>query len=211
MFIRRAKEPFAEGEIRIAYYGQLAHRPTDLGLEKNMMVMQMFKHVGKGLNDCKQYVKQMEVSTIANFLANEYNKSPHRLAHCAEIEILPVCVIEEEEDMNETDGNRRFCVESPLPGQGAEFTKFSNNIGYWNEDHLDETLLRFTEFAFVVSDEYLMITDLQGVRWGNTFYLTDPVILCKDLLRFGHTNLGDKFMCKCIDSTRAWKKEKGWF
>lgn len=210
MFMRRAKEPFAEGEIRIAFFGQLAHRPSDLNLSKSMMVMKMFKHVGKGVNDCKQYLKQMEVSTIAHFMASEYNKSSSRPAHCARVEILQVFVVEEEEDVNETAGNRRFCVESPLPGDGAGFTKFSNNIGYWNGDHLDETLLRFTEYTFVASDGYLMVTDLQGVRSGDTFYLTDPVILCKDILRFGHTNLGEKFMQKCIDSTRAYKNEKGW-
>jgi hypothetical protein len=55
-----------------------------------------------------------------------------------------------------------------------------------------------------------MVTDLQGVLKDNEFYLTDPVILCKDVMRFGHTNLGEKFMMKCIDSTRAYMKEKNW-
>lgn len=70
MSMRCASDPFAEGEIRIAFHGQLSRTVEDLDLEKNEMVMKAFKHVGRGLNDRQQYLKQMEVSNIAHFLAN---------------------------------------------------------------------------------------------------------------------------------------------
>jgi hypothetical protein len=54
------------------------------------------------------------------------------------------------------------------------------------------------------------VTDLQGVQKGDQFYLTDPVILCKDILRFGNTNLGEKFIAKCIESTTGNLSENGW-
>ena len=48
-----------------------------------------------------------------------------------------------------------------------------------------------------------MVTDLQGVKSDGVFYLTDPVILCKDILRFGNNNLGKIFMKKCMESTKT--------
>lgn len=44
----------------------------------------------------------------------------------------------------------------------------------------------------------------------NSFHLTDPVVLCKDILRFGNNNLGQLFMTKCMESTKAHLEERGW-
>jgi len=209
MILRRAAGPFAEGGIRIAYYGQLAKNEDDLDLQKSNVVMKSFKHIGEGLNDRKQYLRQMEVSNLASFLAKEYNKS--RPLTCAAVHILPVCVVEESDEANEKLGSRRFCVEAPLPTDGTKFTRYSNNTGYWAEDALDETLLRFTEYTYQVTEGYLLVSDLQGVRAGSgDFYLTDPVVHCTDTLRFGHTNLGLDFMTKCLATTRLHLKENGW-
>ena len=42
---------------------------------------------------------------------------------------------------------------------------------------------------------YFKVVDLQGVKNGGwIFRLTDPVIHCKDVTRFGRTNLGEKGM-----------------
>lgn len=210
MQMRRAAEPFAEGEIRIAYHGQLSRNVADLAMERSAMVMKSFKHIGEGLNDRQQYLKQMEVSNIADFLARMYNKSSYRPEHCARIHVLQVCVVEEEGEFNEKSGSRRFCTEAPLPTDGSAFIKYSNNTGYWDVDHIDESLLQFSDFSFIVTRKYLMVTDLQGVRVGNTCFLTDPVILCEDILRFGRTNLGGKFMKKCNDSIQALMSENGW-
>lgn len=211
MFMRRASEPFAEGEIRIAYHGQLARQKKGLeDPDKSSFVLKSFKHHGEGVNDRSQYLKQIEVSSIAYFLAQEYNKSSDRPSRCAKIGVLKACVVEEEDELNERHGSRRFCVEEPLPEE-TPFVKFSNNTGHWDEDHLDETLLRFTDFTYKATAGYLMVTDLQGVKKRNGDYvLTDPVILCTDVLRFGNTNLGGDFMKKCISSTRALLAEHGW-
>ena len=208
MLMRRAPSPFAEGEIRLAYHGQLAKDEADLCKKEHAMVMKAFKHVGIGVNDRDQYLKQMEVSAIAHFLANKYNS--FKPEHCKRVHILPVLVIEEEDETNEHSGNRRFCAEAPLPSGGTEFVKYSNNTGYWDGDHLDETLLRFTKYSHDVTAGYIMVTDLQGVKKGDQFYLTDPFILCKDIVRFGNTNLGEKFIAKCIESTVGHLKENGW-
>jgi hypothetical protein len=121
-----------------------------------------------------------------------------------------VCVVEDLDEAKEDAGMRRFCAETPLPTEASSFIQYSNNTGYWNDEHLDETLLRFTEFTYQATNGYLMVTDLQGVRKGSDFYLTDPVVLCEDVLRFGRTNLGGAFMHKCINASWAIMKEKGW-
>lgn len=209
MVFRRAASPFAEGEIRIAFHGQLARTDDELGSKKSKVVMKSFKYIGEGLNDRKQYLRQMELSNIASFLAKEYNKC--RPSQCGAVHVLPVCVAEENDEANEKLGSRRYCVELPLPANGSEFTRYSNNTGYWADDVLDETLLHFTEFTFQATEGYLMVSDLQGVRIeSGDFYLTDPVIHCTDKLRFGSTNLGPEFINKCLATVRSHLKEKGW-
>ncbi len=151
-----------------------------------------------------------QVSAIAEFLARAFNESSLKPSHCCKIKVLSVLVVEEEDEKNERTGNRRFCVEQHLPKGGTEFVKFSNNTGYWDEDVLDESLLLFTKFTHEITHGYLLVSDLQGVRKGDCFYLTDPVILCKDILRFGDTNLGERFIKKCIKATNAHLEERKW-
>jgi Alpha-kinase family len=207
MVLRCATEPFAEGETRISFHGRLSPTEAETRRSKSAVVLKSFKFLGDGVNDLKQYLKKMEVSNIAHFLSSAYNGS-FRRSHCGRVHFLQVCVVEALDEAEEAHGNRRFCAEAPLPP--AEFTHFSNNTGYWNQDCLDETLLRFTEFTYQTTGGYLMVTDLQGVRKGAEYYLTDPVVLCQDVLRFGSTNLGEAFMQKCISATWALMKEKGW-
>ena len=124
--------------------------------------------------------------------------------------MLPVIVVEKVDEKKESSGSCRFCTENLLPTGGSEFTKYSNNTGYWDADSLNETLLRFTKYTHNATHGYIIVTDLQGVCKGNTYHLTNPVILCKDILRFGNTNLGETFIKKCIDSTKAHLNENGW-
>ncbi len=206
MMMRRAPNPFAQGETRIAFYGQLAYKNEDLHLAKSATVMKVSKHVGEGINNREQYLKQMEVSNIAHYLSGLYNEH-YRENHCKLIHFLPVCVVEEEGILSEKSGDRRLCVEPPLPD--GRFRKFSNNTGYWDDSIIDETLLRFTLWTNEVTKGYLMVTDLQGVEKDGQFYLTDPVVLCKDITRFGRTNLGEKFMNRCIHATKIYMSELG--
>ena len=54
-----------------------------------------------------------------------------------------------------------------------------------------------------ISDGYLMVVDLQGVRNPDGgFTLTDPVVLCTDLSRFSSTNLGTEAIAKCSASAK---------
>ena len=74
-----------------------------------------------------------------------------------------------------------------------------------NEAHLgNDTLLRFCEYTHKITNGFLMVVDLQGVLRDNTYWLTDPVILCRDIRRFGPSNLGPVFIVRCINSVKLW-------
>lgn len=211
MFMRRAEEPFAEGGQRIVFHAQISRKEKDLGSEDSSAVLKCFKHIGRGVHDLNRYFEQMEISSIACFLARKYNQSPLRPSHCATIDFLQVCVIEEESDeISEDKGERRFCAEHVLNTRKSPFTRFSNNLGYWDEDHLDESLLRFTAWTHAITDGYLLVTDLQGIKKGHSFTLSDPAILCTDLLRFGGTNLGATSIDRCKAITTFLLSERGW-
>jgi Alpha-kinase family len=204
MLMRRAADPCAEGELRLAYYGKIGPDEAALDSSTGDKILKSFKKSRKSESDRKHYLAQMEVSTIAHFLAEEYNKTS-RLAHCPEIKFLSIFMVETEDPKAE-----RFCAEDQLPCAATAFTKYSNNTGYWNEDEINQSLLLFTVFTYKKTGGYMMVTDLQGVRHGNQFILTDPAILCKDSTRFGDTNLGGKLINKCLESTKAMLEEYGW-
>jgi hypothetical protein len=98
----------------------------------------------------------------------------------------------------ETDkGSRIYFAEPFLEGT---FTRYSYNTGYWEEEKLDPWLLRFALWTYQVTSGFLMVADLQGIRTSAGYELTDPVILCTDLNRFGNTNLGPEMMERCKQS-----------
>ena len=86
-----------------------------------------------------------------------------------------------------------FFVEQYLDG---DFTRYSYNTGFWEESRLNEWLLRFALWTYEITDGFMMVADLQGVHTPSGFILTDPVVLCKDLNRFGSTNLGEELMLR---------------
>jgi len=51
-------------------------------------------------------------------------------------------------------------------------------------------------------------SDLQGVEYDRLFCLTDPVVLCADITRFGHANLGPKFIQKSIQAIKAVRRKR---
>ena len=72
------------------------------------------------------------------------------------------------------------------------FKKWSNNEGFVNMNEYTDLLNAFSHWSYQFTDEYLIVTDLQGFVFKNNEYiLTDPAILSqKDSERFGSTNLG---------------------
>ena len=83
----------------------------------------------------------------------------------------------------------------------GQFTKYCNNTGFWDEGVFDPTLAAFVKWAYEITGGYLIVADLQGVKCPHHgFLLTDPVVLCTDVTRFGSTNLGVRFMNRVIET-----------
>jgi tetratricopeptide (TPR) repeat protein len=198
--VRIAPQPFAGGACRLVYHGQV-----QAGGNTKAMVFKEFKQEGAGVHDA--FNNQVEVSTVAAFLAGIYNHSRARFAGDLPIEFLSARMVEVQQ--GEGRGKRRYCMEAKLPG--GQYTKWSNNTGFWNHTSTTEeckTLARFSRYTYAVTHGHIMVVDLQGVLAAadggkeRRFVLTDPVILCKDLGRFGNTNMGPGFFKRCLDSAK---------
>ena len=49
---------------------------------------------------------------------------------------------------------------------------------------------------------YMMVADLQGVQAADGYVLTDPVVLCEDVCRFGRTNMGPDGIRRMLEGMR---------
>jgi len=195
--IKVAPQPFAEGNLRFARKGQL-----QLGTG-GAWVDVVLKDYKKKSDDASKetYLRDMESGTIASALAKAFNAKysppPASAIRYVESPVLSVTAPSKE---------RCYFVEEVLPGV---FTKYSNNLGYWNPETLDEWLLRFSLFTSEATGGHMMVADLQGVRTADGYVLTDPVVLCKDEMRFGSTNMGSEAMERVTASAHAHLAEMG--
>jgi Alpha-kinase family len=102
-------------------------------------------------------------------------------------------------EVTKVDGSKEhYNLEPELPPSQQGFTKFSNNTGYWNVSKFDPTLALFSRWTYTQTGYFMMVTDLQGVKTDTGYFLTDPVVLCHDLSKFGSTNLGPRFISRCM-------------
>ena len=83
-----------------------------------------------------------------------------------------------------------YNIEVLLPSYQANFRKWSNNWGYVNEEYFSSLLDAFSHWTYVITEEYLIVVDLQGIEEKDQFILTDPSIHCIEP-KFGRTNIGE--------------------
>jgi Alpha-kinase family len=188
-----APQPFAQGNLRWAFQSRIK-----LADGWTPGVVKLFKDSSRHMNTRAQYLAQIEVSTVSAFLAEEYNKikQPQHLP----VTFLKSHVVE----VSKADGTMEYYnIEPELPPSKQGFIKFSNNTGYWNSERFDPTLALFSQWTYAVTGKYMMVTDLQGVKTATGYYLTDPVVLCHDLSRFGSTNMGPQFIKRCMHSSET--------
>jgi hypothetical protein len=178
--VRVSSTPFSEGGCRWAYRGQLRTSKGDRDY-----IFKQFK--GRDGHAMRRYQGQIEASTIASFLAKQFNAQPGFSGPT--VHFLKSHVVKTTDDKGEISF---YNVERPLDVSTGGFVKFCDNTGHWEPHLFHETLARFCDFTWKATKGYMMVADLQGVRVDDAFWLTDPVILCKDTERFGDTNLGPK-------------------
>ena len=86
--IKVAKDPFDQGEQRIAYHGKRTDRNSRRRYGEKL-VLKEFKYDEEGRDRRDEYIEIMETQCTAAYLANEFNKvSPRKYKH---IEFLQVC------------------------------------------------------------------------------------------------------------------------
>ena len=186
---RRVKicpNPFEEGAQRIAYYGkECSFEPV------KSVVFKEYKLLGEGLNTLERYKEEMEIQSIAAFLAQTFKSIAP--TGCKEVVFTKVFTV----SFNER--SKRFCCSQEKLMDGS-YVKYNSNCGFVNKMEYTATLNAFSHWTYHYTDGYLMVVDLQGVKIEKdgkvTFLLTDPAIHCKDLLRFGSCNLGKMGMSR---------------
>ena len=128
-------------------------------------------------------LQDLQCQTCAAFLANEFTKLPEIKKKVSYLKAKTV--LYKGKDGRATWGS----VERVLSG----FDKWCNNGKYCkatDDPDYSNTLEAFVHWTWHVTDGYMVVTDVQGLKTGDSFILTDPAIHCKDLTRFGATNMG---------------------
>ena len=182
--IKIAADPFAEGKLRIAYYGKYANDESE-----SPLVFKQFKYTSE--NQFVRYKEQMEIQSVAIAMANKFNSI--KPAGTRDVQFAEVSTI----SFTEGEEKIHYAMERYITGK---YVKFNNNAGYVNEASYTATLNAFSHWTYWATNRYLMVIDLQGVKEESSgevrYVLTDPAIHCGSLRRFGKTNLGRKGMYK---------------
>ena len=123
--IKMAPQPFAEGTSRIARHGMIL---TATSWEP--VVLKEFKLCGTGVHTLHRYLQQIEASSVASILAEEYNTC--KPEHCAPIHFIKSYVVEFAVHRTFSlfgvpPSNHLYCMEKALPAE-ATFVKYTNNV-----------------------------------------------------------------------------------
>ncbi len=176
------EQPFAKGMLRFAYPAVLniCDGLKDELVLLNCVIKESIR-LDPDYNTKRYHEESLEIQVISNFLAWKFGQIYKN--DKAKLRFLDVDLIRVKET------GAYYCIEEFVEGA---FKKWSNNEGHVNTNEYTNLLNAFSHWTFEYSDEYLIVTDLQGFVYKNDEYiLTDPAILCQeDEDRFGATNLG---------------------
>ncbi|CAF1185297.1 unnamed protein product [Adineta steineri] len=183
--IKIADSPFAEGALRLAYYGLLQYKDI-----WGKVVFKEYKGVTGGDNTKEMYLEMLDCQTVADYLAQEFNKVSPATNSTAMIKKIKFIMTKLVFVPQGNEGKfRYYTMERFIEGA---YKKFSNNIGYVNHQDPALTLQAFSHWTYERTNGEMIVVDLQGIDIGDhqTYLLTDPCIHATDLKRFGRTNLG---------------------
>ncbi|CAF1091974.1 unnamed protein product [Adineta steineri] len=183
--LKVADNPFAEGALRLAYYGSMLFKG-----QWGKFVLKEYKSVTNGENTKEKYLEMLDCQTVADYLAQEFNKlSPinNSTAMIKKIKFIMTKLV-----FMPQGGEGKFRYYTMERFIEGAYKKFSNNIGYVNYQDPALTLQAFSHWTYERTNGEMIVVDLQGIDIGDhqTYLLTDPCIHATDLKRFGRTNLG---------------------
>jgi hypothetical protein len=182
-----AADPFDKGSLRFAFAAMMLDEKS--GASRKLVAKESI-FVDAKYNTQEYYEDLIENQIVAAYLADLFLK----MDKCEKmIRFVDVSLIYVKET------GKYYSLEEYVDG---EFIKWNNNAGFVNEDSYACTLNAFSHWTYLITNEYLVVTDLQGFELNDKEYLlTDPAIACPDgLLRFTSTNLGSKGLRKFFES-----------
>ena len=118
------------------------------------------------------YMKALEVQTVASAYAREFNCDKQRPASVPPIHFPPVDIV----DMQDS-AHTCYILQKFIEGT---FEKFNTNSGIvCSRSPMSDALQAFSHFTYVKSGQSLLICDLQGVQTSSGTQLLDPAIHSK--------------------------------
>ena len=179
--------PFANGALRFATAAIL-----EINGSQRQVVLKESLFADDVYNTEKHIKTSIEGQIMACFLAKEFTKiSPSQ----KRIRIVDIGYL------RDIETGIFYSVEEYFPGK---FIKWSSNAGFINEDEYSATLDCFAHWSYHATNQFLVVTDIQGCKYMHDYLLTDPAITCPDQMeRFGTTNLGKKGLTKFFESHRC--------
>lgn len=180
--------PFSEGAMRYSFTSY-----DNKLLQK--LVSKLPKEININENTLESTFKELEVMTICDYIAHQFNERVVNLISSSDLLLTFVkCFIYEMKEKRDSSSNDLFkhnpiylCVENYIDGS---YVKYNNNAGWTNISGSSFESINvaqaFSHFSWQITKGYLMIVDLQGVGG----ILTDPQIHCMDLTKYGEGNLG---------------------
>ncbi|KXZ49724.1 hypothetical protein GPECTOR_20g581 [Gonium pectorale] len=189
--VRIAPRPFAKGKNRLAYYARFYPSGLAAG-EVHEVVVKEFLAADGSSNSALSYKAQMETQTVASFLAGEFNRHVEEAGlNMPRIEYAPcklLAVVQRERPVKLV----KFYLMEPL--LLGSMHKWNNNYGFQDLADPQPHMQAFSHWTHVVTDEMLMVVDLQGFRTLNQkdnidIVLIDPAIHCVKSGFYGATNM----------------------
>ena len=180
-----AGTPFAKGAIRFAYHARIE---LSVGHWRSCVLKQFIVPKLRTRDLC---IEQLETDNCALLLCSEWSKSLAQKSVLDEIDFAGSQLVEITTAVGEVV---LYTMENKVAG---DYTKWTSNDGSFADPSVPD-LLRFSRWTHDFTKGYMMVTDLQGTRHSRGFSLTDPVILCRDLDRFGPTNFTHVQMSECL-------------
>lgn len=188
--VRFSSEPFAQGSSQYAYKGTLLSPPT---WNPDVVVKRFKYEFANYTQDCQINIK---TSRKADELAKKFNSmrvSQEEISFHIPIPMKLNDYRYHQHSLWSQFLEQWVLVEPYIPGN---FQKWLNNTGWVDHEAvgvgMGATLLpAFTHWTWVETKGELIVCDLQGVRDGNGYQLTDPAI--NSVSRsYGLTDLGQE-------------------
>jgi len=180
LMVQYKDRPFQKGSMRYAYLVK------DVSADKKFVAKAYFDQSRHGLTD-DMYFQDVKMQAYAQHWAEKFNKrDPPKKINFVPTFVLRLC---------ERKGTPLFSCEEFLEGK---FRKYNNNYGHVT-DKKRNTPQAFSHFSYELSNQKLMVVDIQGV--GDLY--TDPQIHTLSGLDFGAGNKGKKGIDRFLGSHRC--------